>query len=96
MGESALGTVLSPFEGAARTATSPFRNGWNGMTHYGDVKSENERLRKRIADLEGTVDRNANATEELEQITKANQLDWIGDIPKVEARVVAGPSSNLK
>jgi rod shape-determining protein MreC len=90
-----LATVLSPFEGAARTATKPFRNGWNGMTHYGDVKSENERLRRRLAELEGQADKNANSAKELEQLTKATDLPWIGDVHKVAARVVAGPTSNF-
>jgi rod shape-determining protein MreC len=90
-----LATVLSPFEGAARAATKPFRNGWNGMTRYGDVKSENDRLRERIAELEGQADQNANSTKELEQLTKATDLPWIGDLQKVAARVVAGPTSNF-
>ena len=90
-----MATVLSPFEGAARTATKPFRNGWNGMTHYGDVRSENDQLRRRIAELEGRADQNANAAKELEQLTKATNLPWIGDIQKVAARVVAGPTSNF-
>jgi rod shape-determining protein MreC len=90
-----LATVLSPFEGAARAATKPFRHGWNGMTRYGDVKSENDRLRERIAELEGQADQNANSTKELEQLTKATDLPWIGDLQKVAARVVAGPTSNF-
>jgi rod shape-determining protein MreC len=91
----AVATVLSPLQGVGRTATSPFRNGWNGMTHYGDVKSENDRLRARIAELEGTATEGQVAAQEYEDLLKETQIQWIGEIPHVAARVVAGPTSNF-
>ncbi|HUS62457.1 MAG TPA: hypothetical protein VMY34_09690, partial [Acidimicrobiales bacterium] len=31
----AMATLFSPLEGVADGATSPFRNGWHGITSYG-------------------------------------------------------------
>ena len=90
-----VGTVLSPFEGVTRTVTSPFRNGWSGITKYGDVKDENEKLRERIAELEGDRIENANAADELEQLQAEVGITWIGSIERTTARVVSGPSSNF-
>ena len=89
------GTVLSPLRGVADAATSPFSNGWNGITRYGDVKSENERLRARIEELEGQEVEGADAIKELEALLAEVQIPWVADIPRAVARVVAGPVSNF-
>jgi rod shape-determining protein MreC len=91
----AAATVFSPLRGVADTATSPFSNGWNGITRYGDVKSENDRLRTRIADLEGRQAQATAALTENEQLHKEANIPWVGDVPKVEARVVSGSVSNF-
>lgn len=90
-----VATVLSPFEGVTRTLTSPFRNGWDGITKYGDVKDENDRLRERVAELEGDVVEDENAADELADLLAATQIPWIGDIEQAAARVVSGPASNF-
>lgn len=91
----AVATVLSPFEGVTRTVTSPFRNGWSGITKYGDVKDENERLRERIAELEGDRVEAENAEAELERLLEEVGIPWIGNISHAAARVVSGPTSNF-
>jgi rod shape-determining protein MreC len=91
----AVATVLSPFEGVTRAATSPFRNGWDGITKYGDVKDENDRLRARIDELEGDAVEDANASEELAKLLEQVEIPWIGDIEHAAARVISGPTSNF-
>jgi rod shape-determining protein MreC len=90
-----VATIFSPLEGVGRAATSPFRNGWNGMTKYSDVKDENDRLRERVAELESRDVQNANALEEYQQLLAENQIPWVGAVPKTSARVVQGPTSNF-
>jgi rod shape-determining protein MreC len=90
-----VATIFSPLEGVGRTATSPFRNGWNGITKYSDIKDENERLRDRVAELEAREVRNANALQEYEQLLAENQIPWVGDVATTSARVVQGPTSNF-
>ena len=89
------GTVFSPLRGVADAATSPFSNGWNGITRYGDVKSENERLRAQIEEIKGQKVLGADAIEELDNLLAEVQIPWVADIPRTVARVVAGPVSNF-
>jgi rod shape-determining protein MreC len=91
----AMATIFSPLEGVADGATSPFRNGWHGITSYGDVKKENDRLRARVDELEGKTVERADAVEELAALMAEQDIPWIGEVPRTTARVVAGPTSNF-
>ena len=91
----AAGTVFSPLRGVADAISEPFSNGWNGITDYGDVKDENERLRERIEELEGERVLGRTAIEELDALSAELGITWIGDIQGVRARVVSGPVSNF-
>lgn len=88
-------TVLSPLQGAAETASSPFTNAWNGITGYGALEDENERLREQIAELEGREVLEEDAVEQLAELLAQQGLSWVGTIPTQAARVVAGPASNF-
>jgi rod shape-determining protein MreC len=92
---SAATTVFSPLRGVAETVSDPFTNAWHGVTGYGDLKSENERLRERIDDLEGSAVLDADAAEQLDALLEQLDIEWVGDIPTAAARVVAGPGSNF-
>ena len=92
---STAGTIFSPLRGAAETVSEPFTNAWNGVTDYGDLKSENDRLREELAELEGAEVQNADAAEQLAELMALNDLEWVGDIPTVAARVRSGSPSNF-
>jgi rod shape-determining protein MreC len=92
---SAAATVFSPLRGVAEAASRPFTTAWNGVTGYGDLEDENERLRDRIADLEGQTVLEEDAAEQLAELLDQQGLDWVGAIPTQASRVVAGPASNF-
>jgi rod shape-determining protein MreC len=92
---STAGTIFSPLRGAAETVSEPFTNAWNGVTDYGDLKSENERLREELAELEGEEVLNADAAEQLEELLALENLEWVGAIPTTAARVLSGSPSNF-
>jgi rod shape-determining protein MreC len=91
----AAATVLSPLRGVANAGATPFSNGFHGITHYGDVKSENERLLARIAELKGRVVTNRNAAKELADLQHQLDIPWAGDLPRLAARVVSADISNF-
>lgn len=92
---SGAATVLSPLRGAAETASRPFTNAWNGITGYGRLEDENERLRAQIAELEGHEVLEEDAVEQLAELLAQQDLSWVGAIDTQAARVVAGPASNF-
>lgn len=88
-------SVFSPLRGAAETATEPIADVWNGITSYGDLEAENERLRAQIEEMEGQAILAEDATKQLRELLSQQELSWIEDVPTTTARVVAGPASNF-
>ncbi len=91
----AAGTVFSPLRGVAETVSEPFTNAWHGVTGYGDVKSENDELRRRIAEMEGQEVLEEDAVQQLAELLSQQGLEWVGTIPTTVARVVSGNPSNF-
>lgn len=91
----AASNVFSPVRDAAEDVFEPVGDTWNGVFNYGDLESDNERLRARIEDLEGDVVRNADARRQLEELAALNDLPLTSQIPNLTARVVSGPLSNF-
>jgi rod shape-determining protein MreC len=91
-------TVLSPFEGVAETASRPLRDVWDGVSKYDDVddlEAENRELRERVAELEARQATDTDTQRQLEELTASLDLPWVGDVPKVTAKVTSGPRSNF-
>ena len=89
----AVGSALSPLQGAADTVGRPFSTAWNGVTNYGDLEDENERLAQRVEELEGRVAKEPDAVAQLDELLAQVDIDFVGDIPTSEARVVRQPGS---
>jgi len=93
---NAASTVFSPVRDAASSAFSPFSNAWNGLFHYGDVKSENERLKAQIDELENTAAQNADAKTQYDELAALNNITQFTQLPSVTTQVIAGPSTNFE
>jgi rod shape-determining protein MreC len=93
--EQRLREVVEPVAGAFATATRPVRNVWHGVTDYGDVKAENDRLRDEVAQLRASSVDDANARDQLNVILAQQNIQGPAGTPKRLARVVTGPTSNF-
>ena len=88
--------MLEPLAGGVGSASRPLSDVWHGIADYGEVKSENERLRDQVAQLQaGQVDQE-NARDQLDTILAQQQIQTTGVLPRKLARVVSGPASNFE
>ncbi|HSH23590.1 MAG TPA: rod shape-determining protein MreC [Acidimicrobiales bacterium] len=88
--------ALSPVRSAAAAVIDPVGDALAGFTGYGDLQDENASLRARIAELEGEVLRDEGAERELAEALALLDIDFAGDLPRVDARVVSAPVSNFE
>lgn len=89
------GTIFSPLRGAAETVGEPFGNAWHGITGYGALEHENDRLRKDVAELEGNAVLEEDAAQQLAELLDQQNLEWVGAIETTAARVLSGSPSNF-
>lgn len=92
---AAASTVFSPLRGVGEAVTSPFRNGWHGITGYDDLEDENEDLRREIDRLKGDAVRNQAAADRLEELEKLENLPYAEGVPAVAGRVISGPLTSF-
>ena len=87
--------AFAPVQKVSDQVFAPVGNFVGGILHYGDLESENERLREEMANLRGRADR-ADAVERERQVLLDNMdLPTEEDIPRVDARVVSTNPSNF-
>ncbi|MGI8936832.1 MAG: rod shape-determining protein MreC [Iamia sp.] len=89
------GTVFSPFRSVGDAVATPFRNGWNGIFGYDDLKDENDELRAQIEEMKGQEVVDANAAAENDELRRMLDLPVTDAIQRVVAEVVAAPLSNF-
>jgi len=88
--------VFAPIRSAADTVVSPVTDFVGGVTDYGDLESENARLRDRIDELEREEIEADDAQRERTELLALLNLRFARDIPQVAARVVGAPVSNFE
>ena len=93
---SGFSLVLSPFDTAARAASRPVINAWQGITNYDDLLRENERLRERIAQQRGAEIEARAAIIESQALLQLNQLIGPSNYPNVVAQVQGASPSNFQ
>jgi rod shape-determining protein MreC len=87
--------LFSPVRGAARWVTTPFRNGWNGITGYEELQQENEDLRNELEELRGDRWKDQDAAEELARLEEQLGITYLQGLDTQIARVTTGPYSNF-
>jgi rod shape-determining protein MreC len=91
----AVGSALSPLQGAADFVAAPFQNTWNGITTYDDLAAENEALRNQVERLEGETARNADVAAQYDELVSQVDITWVGALSTATARVVQQPASSF-
>jgi rod shape-determining protein MreC len=86
--------ALAPVRDATDSAVRPVADFFQGIIHYGRLEDTNARLREQLAARDAELARVADAARERQELLDQQQLEFVGDIPAVAARVVlASPSS---
>jgi rod shape-determining protein MreC len=87
--------AFAPVESAGESVVDPVGDFFQGIFNYGDLEAENARLRQQLDEVQGDQVRAADAERERKALLDLQNLDFIGDIPTVAARVVS-TSSNFE
>ena len=87
--------AFAPVQRASDRAFAPVGDFVGGILHYGDLESENERLRQEIAEIRGDLYQADDADRERRALLDQLDLPLPEDIPRVDARVVSTSPSNF-
>jgi rod shape-determining protein MreC len=88
--------LFAPVQSAADRVLRPVGNFFEGVVHYGDLRSENARLREENAQLRGEALQSADSARENRSLHDQLGIGFAGDIPRVYARVVGASLSNFE
>lgn len=88
--------LFAPVQSAADRAFAPVGDFFGGLTRYGDVKAENERLRRELEEVRSQTLRQAGSEREREKLLALHELEFASNVPGVAARVVATSPSNFQ
>lgn len=87
--------LLRPLRNVTEDVTQPFVDVWDGVFDYDNVQAENDELRSKVAELEGQLLQIDADSGSYEALLAASDLDYLGDVETVLARVVSGPTGNF-
>ncbi|MEI7505805.1 MAG: rod shape-determining protein MreC [Actinomycetes bacterium] len=87
-------TIFEPVQSSTRVITRPLENAWRGMTHYGELETENERLQDQLDQQEGAFIAALATVRDAQELLALNGIDNLADISSVTAQVVGGTPSN--
>lgn len=88
--------VFAPIQTATHSALAPVGNFLSGAASYGSLRSENQRLRNQIANMQAQSVA-SSATQGLAQAVLGQaHLSFVGSIPTVLTRVIDAGSSNFE
>ncbi|HMC51461.1 MAG TPA: rod shape-determining protein MreC, partial [Acidimicrobiales bacterium] len=88
--------AFAPVQSAADAVLRPFGNFFDGVLHYGDLKSQNARLREENAQLRGEALQAGDAARENRELHDQLGIAFAADVPRVYARVVGSSLSNFE
>lgn len=93
--ETAL-DAFAPVQSATDTVTTPIGNVWSGIFGYDELEEENARLRAELDEIDGQRIEGESARQQNRELRALLGLEYAGDIPRVEARVVGESLSNFQ
>src|SRR5579862_4805686 len=88
--------VFSPVQSAVSSAVRPVTDFFHGAFQYRQLKNDNARLRAQLAQLSAQQIQDQYLLQTNKDLTDLLKLDFVGDIPTVASRVVAGAESNFQ
>jgi rod shape-determining protein MreC len=88
--------AFSPVQSGVSDVVSPVTDFFHGVFQYHHLQDENARLRQQVTQNQADQVAAADAQREQQDLLDLLKLDFVGDIPTVAARVVAGAASNFQ
>jgi rod shape-determining protein MreC len=88
--------TLSPLQTAADAVFAPIGDWLDGVTQAGELKDENDQLRRELDDLRGRLAQSEDALNENDELQTLLDIPYIEDTGGVTARVVAGAAGNFQ
>jgi len=88
--------LFSPVQSAVSSATRPITDLFHGAFQYRQLKDDNARLRSQLAQARAQQIQDQYLLQTNKDLNDLLKLDFIGDIPTVAARVIAGSESNFQ
>ena len=89
-------TLVSPVERGVDAVARPVGDWFDGVFSAGSLEEKNQKLRDRVAQLEGEVRAGKAAVLENEELKHATQIPVNSEVPRVVARVVNGSPGNFE
>lgn len=87
--------AIAPVQTAVDDAFRPVSDWWSGVSEGAELKSENSRLRKRLADARSRARAAGPALRENKQLKELDALPFVGGVPTVTTQVVAASPGNF-
>ncbi len=88
--------ALDPFQRALAAAMHPFGDAVSSMFHYGQLQTDNARLRSEVGRLSAQLAESNYAAKLEAQHAQLSNLPFAGNISTIPAEVIAGASSNFE
>ncbi len=93
--KSVANDIYAPLHQGVLDIISPIGNFFAGAFDYGSVQAQNEQLEKTIGDLRASQDERSYQLNQLRELTKLQNLPFLGLLPLVTAQTVDEYSSNF-
>ncbi|HWW55137.1 MAG TPA: rod shape-determining protein MreC [Acidimicrobiales bacterium] len=88
--------AFSPVQSGVSDVVSPVTDFFHGVFQYHSLEAQNALLRQQLTQHQADQVAAADAQREQQDLLDLLKLNFVGDIPTVAARVVAGPASNFQ
>jgi rod shape-determining protein MreC len=88
--------AFAPIQAAADRVVSPVAGVFSTIRDFGDLKSENERLRRQLDEARADAIRGADADRERQGLLQLQGIDYTGGLDSVPARVISTAPTNFQ